>query len=50
MPEWLLLLLCSLANLALSILLLRGAYDRGYSAGIDDSLEISRHVDDILRK
>lgn len=49
MPEWLLILLCSLANGALSLALLRGAYDRGYAAGVEEALEISRHTDAIMR-
>lgn len=49
MPEWLSILLCVFGNCLVAYLLQRRAYNRGYEAGMSDSLEISRQVDEILR-
>lgn len=49
MSGWLSFLLTFLADAAICYLIHRRAYNKGYEAGMTDSLEISRQVDEILR-
>jgi hypothetical protein len=50
-PEWLACLLCVLIILSIAgYVLYWWAHDRGYEAGMDDSLRFSRYVDEVIQE